>query len=69
MEYDCVKIIITSNVEEKITKNIFYTAITRAKQKLKVYWNTDTQTKVFDNFKKRDSSRDIAILIQKIKNG
>lgn len=69
LEYDCVKIIITSNIEEMITKNIFYTAITRAKQKLKVYWNTDTQTKVFDNFKKRDSSRDIAILIQKIKNG
>jgi len=31
LEYDSVKIIITKEVEQQITHNIFYTAITRAK--------------------------------------
>ena len=48
------------------TKNIFYTAITRAKNKLKIYWNSDSQTKIFDNFDKRENNRDLSILRQKI---
>lgn len=39
LEYDSVKIVITNETEERITHNIFYTAITRAKNKLKVYWS------------------------------
>lgn len=66
LQYDSVKIVITSNIEDKITKNIFYTAITRAKNKLKIYWSSDSQTKIFDNFDKRENSRDLAILRQKI---
>ena len=66
LEYDSVKIVITSNIEDRITKNIFYTAITRAKSKLKIYWNSDSQTKIFDNFDKRENSRDLSILRQKI---
>lgn len=66
LEYDSVKIVITSNIEDRITKNIFYTAITRAKSKLKIYWNSDSQTKIFDNFDKRENSRDLAIIRQKI---
>ena len=57
---------ITSNIEDRITKNIFYTAITRAKSKLKIYWNSDSQTRIFDNFDKRENSKDLAILRQKI---
>ena len=68
LEYDSVKVVITSNIEDRITKNIFYTAITRAKKRLKVYWNSDSQIKIFDGFKKRESKRDLAILNQKIKN-
>ena len=68
LEYDSVKIIITSNVEDRITKNIFYTAITRTKNKLKVYWNAATQEKIFDCFDKRDSKRDLGILNQKIRS-
>ncbi len=68
LEYESVKIVITSNVEERVTKNIFYTAITRSKEKLKIYWSSDSQTKIFDNFKKNDSNKDIAIIRQKIKN-
>ena len=67
LEYESVKIVITSNIEERINKNIFYTAITRAKKNLKIYWNSDTQTKIFDSFVKSGSNRDIAIIRQKLK--
>ena len=68
LEYNSVKVVITPNVEDRITKNIFYTAITRAKKKLKVYWSSDSQMKIFDSFMKMDSNRDIAIFRQKMKN-
>ncbi|WP_366123861.1 helicase C-terminal domain-containing protein [uncultured Campylobacter sp.] len=35
LEYDSVKIVITREIEENISHNIFYTAITRAKKYLK----------------------------------
>lgn len=66
LEYNSVKIIITSNVEEQITKNIFYTAITRTKKYLKIFWSPESQMKVFDNMKKRNSTKDVAILKNKI---
>lgn len=68
LEYDSVKIVLTSNVEDNITKNIFYTAITRTKKDLKIYWSPESQNKIFENFKKRANSRDISILKNKIKN-
>lgn len=67
LEYDTVKIIITQNVEDRITKNIFYTAITRAKKNLKVYWSSSSQIKILESFNKSESKRDLAILNQKIK--
>ena len=36
-EYNSVKIVVTDEVEELVTHNIFYTAITRAREKLKIY--------------------------------
>ena len=66
LEYDSVKIIITSNVEDEITKNIFYTAITRTKRQLKIFWSSESQIKIFDQMKKRNNSRDISILKQKL---
>lgn len=66
LEYDSVKVVITSNIEDRITKNIFYTAITRTKKSLKVYWSADSQEKIFDSFAKSDSKRDLSILNQKI---
>lgn len=68
LEYDSVKIIITSNVEDDITKNIFYTAITRTKKHLKIFWSSESQVKIFDQMKKRNNSRDISILKQKLNN-
>ncbi len=68
LEYDSVKVVITSNVEDRITKEVFYTAITRAKKNLKVYWSPDSQQKIFNGFEKKESIRDLGILNQKIKN-
>lgn len=68
LEYDSVKIVITQNIEDRITKNIFYTAITRAKKFLKIYWSSDSQKKIFDSFSEKESKRDLGILNQKIKN-
>lgn len=66
LEYNSVKIIITSNVEDEITKNIFYTAITRTKKYLKIFWSSETQNKIFDNMKKRTNLKDISLLKNKI---
>ena len=49
LEYDSVKIIITDEVEDQITHSIFYTAITRAKKNLKIYWSPNTQTRILKN--------------------
>jgi ATP-dependent exoDNAse (exonuclease V) alpha subunit len=51
LEYKSVKIIITKEVDELISHNIFYTAITRAKEKLKIYWTAESQQKILSSFK------------------
>lgn len=62
LEYDFVKIVITDEVEELVTHNIFYTAITRAKKKLKIYWTPEVEEKVINRIKPRDISKDIELL-------
>lgn len=47
LEYNSVKIVITREVDEMITHNIFYTAITRARENLKVYWTPESQKKIW----------------------
>ncbi len=53
LEYDSVKIVITNETEERITHNIFYTAITRAKNKLKVYWSPETGQSVLSDLRSK----------------
>lgn len=50
LEYDSVKVIIPSNNVEKITHGVFYTAITRAKKYLKIYWSSETMRDVVKGF-------------------
>ena len=50
LEYKSVKVIITEDVEERISHNIFYTAITRTTNKLKIYMSSDTQNKLATRF-------------------
>ena len=42
--------IIPSNNAEKITHGVFYTAITRAKTNLKIYWSSETMQEVVKGF-------------------
>lgn len=67
LEYDSVKIVITHEVEEMITHDIFYTAITRAKEKLKIYWSPETSNKVLKGLQKRNNNRDVALLSSRLK--
>ena len=62
LEYDSVKIVITNECEERITHNIFYTAITRAKKSLKIYWSPETEQAVLERFKKKSFGRDASLL-------
>jgi energy-coupling factor transporter ATP-binding protein EcfA2 len=62
LEYDSVKIIITEEIDELITHSIFYTAITRARKKLKIYWTESVERKVLDRVKPNNSHSDIALL-------
>lgn len=57
LEYNSVKVVIPQSNTEKITHGIFYTAITRAKQKLKIYWSTETMTDIIAGFNEEKKSR------------
>ncbi len=46
LEFDNVKIILTNDVEEYISKNIFYTAITRARKKLEIFWDPEVANRI-----------------------
>ena len=61
MEYNSVKIVITKEVDEMITHNIFYTAITRTKKNLKIYWTAESQHKIIDSFVNDETSNDAKI--------
>lgn len=62
LEYNSVKIVITDEVEELVTHNVFYTAITRARAKLKIYWTPEVEEKVINRIRPRDISKDVEIL-------
>ena len=62
LEYDSVKIVITDETDELITHNIFYTAITRAKETLKIYWSPEVEKRVLERFKSKKSNKDVALL-------
>lgn len=65
LEYNSVKVVITNEIEELITHNILYTAITRAKEKLKIYWTPETEKKVLEELTCKSNSKDISLLKSK----
>ena len=65
LEYNSVKIVITNQVEELISHNIFYTAITRARKNLTIYWSPETEHKVITGLKHMESKRDAQLLSNK----
>ena len=62
LEYDSVKVIITDEIDELVTHSIFYTAITRAKKSLKIYWTQAVEHKVLEQIKPKDNRKDVALL-------
>jgi ATP-dependent exoDNAse (exonuclease V) alpha subunit len=62
LEYDSVKIVITDANEEDITHSIFYTAITRARKDLRIFWTPETQQAVLQRLGSTANSKDVALL-------
>ena len=62
LEFDSVKVVITNEVDENISHNIFYTAITRARKHLKIYWSPEVQEKILTSIQPRNDNKDIALL-------
>jgi len=62
LEYSSVKLVITDEVDELITHNIFYTAITRAQHELKIYWTPEVEKKVLQRIRPLNIDADVEIL-------
>ncbi|WP_448920982.1 AAA family ATPase [Eubacterium sp.] len=65
LEYNSVKVVVTNEIEEQITHNIFYTAITRACKNLKIYWTPETQHKVLTEMKPLSCKSDAFVISNK----
>lgn len=62
LEYSSVKLVITKDVEKRITHSIFYTAITRARENLRIYWSPESQEKILSSFELTSSRTDSRLL-------
>ena len=62
LEYSSVKLVITKDVEKRITHSIFYTAITRARESLRIYWSPESQKKVLSSFELTSTRTDSQLL-------
>ncbi len=65
LQYKSVKIVIPSYNAEKISHSIFYTAITRAKERLKIYWSAETMEEIVRSFSKEKEEQRTLLLIKK----
>ena len=61
LEYDLVKIVITDANEDDITQSIFYTAITRAREHLQIFWTPETQQAVLESLNRSTNPKDVAL--------
>jgi len=68
LEFSSVKIVITDEIEDHITHSIFYTSITRAREKLKIYWTPEVEQRILNTIKPKDINRDITFLRQVMSN-
>lgn len=66
LEFNNVNLVITEDDEESISYNVFYTAITRAKQNLKIFWSKSTEQKIIKNFNQNNVTKDFNILKNKL---
>ncbi|WP_228759854.1 ATP-dependent RecD-like DNA helicase [Pseudactinotalea sp. HY158] len=62
LEYDSVKVVITDANEERISHSIFYTAITRARRRLGVFWTPESQQRILSRLAVRENMKDENLL-------
>ena len=62
LEYDSVKIVVTDANQDDITHSIFYTAVTRARESLRIFWTPETQQAVLRSLQRTTSSKDVSLL-------
>ena len=62
LEYESVKIVIADETEDRITHNIFYTAITRAKNRLTIYWSPEVCNRILSRIRPTDYKKDYYLL-------
>jgi len=68
LEFKNVKIVVSKDIDDEITHNIFYTAVTRSSENLTIYWSKDTQRQVLQRVLQRKEMRDIGIFSSKTKH-
>lgn len=62
LEYESVRVVITDEASERVSHSIFYTAITRTKKKLQIFWSPEVQRSVLEGFTNNRSKKDAGIL-------
>lgn len=62
LEYDSVKIVVTEANEDNVTHSIFYTAVTRAREHLQIFWTPETQQAVLKGLRRITNPKDVALL-------
>jgi ATP-dependent exoDNAse (exonuclease V) alpha subunit len=62
LEFDSVKVVITDANEDDISHSIFYTAITRAREHLRIYWTPETQQSVLRDLERSTNLKDVYLL-------
>lgn len=65
LEFDSVKIVIADETEERISHNIFYTAITRARKALTIYWSPEVCDRILSRIRPANSNKDFFLLSNK----
>lgn len=62
LEYDSVKVVVTDANEDDLTHSIFYTAVTRTRRHLRIFWTPETQRKVLENLQRTVNFKDVDLL-------
>lgn len=62
LEFDSVKVVITDVNEVNVSHSIFYTAITRARERLEIFWTPETQQRILSRLAVRENTKDESLL-------
>jgi DNA replication protein DnaC len=62
LEYDSVKIVVTEANKDNTTHSVLYTAITRARERLRIYWTPETQSAVLSSLERIATTKDVALM-------